>query len=235
MALLDIIQAVASELGTVTIPDMVFGNTDPLVVTLLGLANREGKSLSSKYQWSALRKSIQFSAVAAGDQGALADIADGFKYMLGDTLWNADQRRPIQGGLTPQQYQQLVATQITGPWVRYTIYGGHLYFIPAPTAGDTILMEYMSKNWCTDENGLNASDKWATDTDLAILDDDLMVLGIRWRFLRAKGFDYAEEFAQYQSEVADAIARDGAPGHLVFGEAQGALGYPCYPEGSWNI
>ena len=47
------------------------------------------------------------------------------------------------------------------------------------------------------------------DADTAMLDETLIQLGVRWRFLRAKGLDYAEEMASYERALEQAMARDG--------------------------
>jgi hypothetical protein len=51
---------------------------------------------------------------------------------------------------------------------------------------------------------------WVADTDVAILDENLIELGVIWRLLARLGLAYAEEKDEYEREVDKAVARDGA-------------------------
>jgi len=50
---------------------------------------------------------------------------------------------------------------------------------------------------------------WAADSDVSVLDEDLIELGVTWRLLERMGFSYAEERDEYEREVDKAVARDG--------------------------
>ncbi len=50
---------------------------------------------------------------------------------------------------------------------------------------------------------------WAADSDVPLLDDFLFALGIKWRFLRAKGLDYQQEALTYEAAVERALSRSG--------------------------
>lgn len=56
--------------------------------------------------------------------------------------------------------------------------------------------------------GVGQSD-WVADTDIAILDEDLLELGVIWRLQQRLGLAYAEEKDEYENEVDKAVARDG--------------------------
>jgi hypothetical protein len=79
---------------------------------------------------------------------------------------------------------------------------------PGTTQTDTIVYEYISKNWCASAGGTGQS-SWTLDSDTYYWDDDLLTLGIKWRFLRAKGLDYGEEFMSYRAAVETVQARTG--------------------------
>ena len=57
--------------------------------------------------------------------------------------------------------------------------------------------------------GGTAQTAWAADTDLYKLDEDCFIQGVKWRFLRAKGLDYAEEKAAYDADCIRVLSRDG--------------------------
>ena len=50
---------------------------------------------------------------------------------------------------------------------------------------------------------------WAADSDVALLDEDVIELGVIWRLLRRLGLDYAEEKDEYEARADLLAARDG--------------------------
>lgn len=75
------------------------------------------------------------------------------------------------------------------------------------TAGETLVIEYVSSSWCQKSDG-TAQSAWAADTDVARLDEELIELGVMWRFLRSLGLSYADEWQEWDDAVGLAIAQD---------------------------
>lgn len=234
MSLLTIMQAAADELSLPR-PSAVVSATDQQTKTMLALANREGNQLSRRTRWQALIKEATFFTVAADLQGAMIMLAPGFRYLLSNTMWNRSLIQPIRGGMYPEDWQELEAFTVAGPYPKFRIKGDNLYFLPVPTAGQTVAFEYMSNLWCQSSGGTGQT-AWAADTDTGVLSEDLMTLGIKWRFLRAKGLDYEEEFNQYESAVADALARDQSLRQIrAGGYGMPRLSDPGVPAGNWSL
>lgn len=109
---------------------------------------------------------------------------------------------------------------------------------PVPTAGDSMAYEYISKYWCTDATETTPAAAWASDDDIGLLDEELMTLGIVWRWMRAKGFDYAEALRTYETEVEKALGRDGGEVMLDLngdgGNEYGGYYDPLVPDGNWT-
>jgi hypothetical protein len=82
-----------------------------------------------------------------------------------------------------------------------------------------------------------AQSAWASDTDTGIINEELMTLGLCWRFKAGQGFDYAEEFRSYEMAVAQDIARDGGKRTLNAGYYIGTRRRraPFVQDGSWNL
>lgn len=229
MSLLTMVQRVCGRRG-LPVPTAVYSSVDPIIVQMLALANEEAQDLANRYPWQALQTESTFTTVATESQGAITTLAGaGFKYVLNDTMWNRDLRRPVFGPLVPYQWQQLKAQQITGPWNQFRIRNGNVLFIPAPAAGQTIALEWVTKYWMG-----GTSDVWTADTDTAYLDEDIMALGLMWRWNQMKGLEYAEDQEKYEKRVADAMARDA--GKPVLNMNGGNIGYPAgvfVPNGGW--
>lgn len=235
MSLLTMMQQVTRRIG-ITTPSAVMSSTDPQIMQLVGIANEEGQELAERYPWQALTKEANFTTVATTTQ--VADIYStwsDFKYILNDTIWDRTLRRPVFGPLTPQTWQQLQAQVMQGPWWQYRIRGNAIVFIPTPNAGDDCYFEYQSMNWCESSGGTGQS-AWAADSDTGLLDEQIMAMGVIWRWKQIKGFEYAQDYQKYEARVADAMGRDG--GKQVWdlgGVSDGLRPAVLVPSGDWPV
>lgn len=208
MNCLEIIQQVSRELSGFAYPTAAITSSDPQILMLVALLNKEGKELARRPEegWQALVKEATFTTVATEIQGSLEALAPNSKYIINDTIWNRSDNWPIFGSLTAQRWALEKGWLITGIYSRYRIQGNNIHFIPVPPAGQDCAFEYQSKAWATD--GTTYSDSFMKDTDTSLLDSELLSLGLLWRWKSAKGFDYAEDFATYERAVEEAIGRD---------------------------
>jgi hypothetical protein len=205
MTLLAIIQNASDRLG-ITRPTAAYLSTDQQVLQLVGLAQEEGKDLAKRHTWQALQTEYTFPTVASTASYALPS---GFDSILKETVFNRTRRRRMVGDLTPEQWQETQASLVTMVNPAFRIRGSLFYISPTPTAAETIAYEYNTKNWCQSSGG-TAQSAWAADTDTGILDEELMTLGLKWRWKKSKGLDYADDFNGYEIRVAKAILDDGA-------------------------
>jgi hypothetical protein len=233
MTLLTIVQGACDRIG-IPRPTAVIGSTDQQVLALLGYAQQEGKELARRGAWQALTAEQTFLSVASQTQtGAVPADLDRF---IQETFYNRTRKRQVIGPLSPQEWQAQLAITATVVYDTFRQRGNDILMIPTPPAGDTYAYEYVSKNWCTSAAG-TAQPAWLADSDTAKLDEELFILGLVWRFRQAKGFDYAEAFRTYETQVAQALARDGDKRTLNFAN-QRLFDTPRYPgvvEGSWNL
>lgn len=233
MTLLTIINNAQDQLGLPRSAS-VMASTDQTTRTLRALSNVEGQSLQQRANWQNLNLETVHTALAQIDQGPLSTVMPGYKFMLGNTIWDRTLNIPIYGPLEPPQWQALVSMVVTGPYVGYRIWGDHLWMYPAPTAGDEIAMEYASKNWCQSSGGTPQS-AWAADSDTGKLDENLMTLGLVWRFQQSKGFAYADNKDMYETQVLQAIAREASRSTLNIGEYDGYWPTAIAPQGNWPV
>ncbi len=208
MSLLSICQGALSEIGEFEIPPFIVGNPNQTAVQILHLAQREGRELSRRHGWQALVKERTFVTTASELQaGALP--AD-FRHIVSATWWDRTHAWPLFGPASAPQWQELKSGSV-GQGVRrwFRMRGDALLLYPTPvTGGDSIVFEYVSDHWCRSAAGAGQP-SWAADTDAGVLNEDLMQMGLVWRFLKAKGLGYAEEFKAYERSVETALARDG--------------------------
>lgn len=210
--LLAIIVDAVSQIGNIAIPTAVYSNTDETVVRMLALSNREGRDLARAANWTILQKLYTFPTVASTAEYALPSD---FDRLLPDTEWNRSTYQPIMGPLGPEQWQVLKSGLIGSGVVgqRYRIYKSEstnsrtFRIDPTPSAVETLAFEYISTNWCASSGGTGQS-AWAADTDVNILDRDLLTLGLIVRFKRAVGLEYASEADEYAQIFARTKAQD---------------------------
>ncbi len=228
--LLQIIQR-AADLLSIPRPLEVVESTDQQVRQLYALANEEGDELSGSHDWQALRRQYTFTTVAQADQtSALPSDWDRF---IANTFFNRSTMRTVIGPITPQQWQAIQAQpQLNRVFLAFVERDGKFLVTPTPAAGETIAYEYISSNWAKTTDG-DPLPQFESDTDETYLDPKLFWLGIRWRFLKSKGLDYAEDFRTYQSERNQKMARDGGNTMLsTTGDTQYVLS-PNIPSGGF--
>lgn len=234
MPLLTLVQNTCKRISIAS-PTQVVGNTDAQIIQLLGLANEEGSELADRGNWQALTFEATHTTLATESQGLMTAITNAsFNRILVDTFWNRSMNVPVYP-VSPEEWQRMKAAGVTGPYPNFRIRGNYLLMYPTPTAGQMLAFEWISNYFCQDTNG-DGRTAWAADTDTGRLDEDLMVLGLTWRWKAAKGLDYAEDFNIYEAAVLDALARDGAKPHLSMNGGGGRrfMSNRNISQGSWS-
>jgi hypothetical protein len=235
MSLLTLIQNVTDELG-ITRPSTVISSTDQQVRQLLRLANRAGEKLIERHDWERLVIEETHTSTAAENQGALTTITGtDFLYIINETMWNRTLNRPIPGPLSAQEWATLKSSSVTGPYQEFYIRGGDLLMIPAPAASQTISFEWVSKNYILDNDGTTTKAVFDEDTDTTLIPQSLIELSVIWRWRKKKGFDYAEDFNDFEEALNKYKARDGARGVLRADREKQRRPGILVPDGSWNL
>ena len=231
MSLLTMIQNVCDLLGLAR-PSTVATSSDQTVRQLFALAKEEGHDLQSAWDWQALQVQISFTTVATSQQTSLS-FSD-YDRWVPNTFWNQTTRRPLLGPVTPQVWQALQAQPaFASIYLMWRIRQSAFYIYPVPPAGQTIAGEYISTQWAKTAGGSGLTE-WTNDTDTSYLDEQLMALGIRWRFKAAKGLSYTEDFQTYERNKSQMMSRDKSNSAIAIA---GMSNYPWgvnLPEGSIN-
>jgi len=235
MSLLTCVQNACDRIGIVR-PAAVVASTDQQVLRLLGYAQQEGKELARKYDWQCLVRETTFASTATAVQTSAGStvIPTDFDRMVDGTFFNRTNKREIYGPLTAEewQYTQSVVTRV---FVQaYRIRNSQLLLTPADAADETIAFEYVSNKWVMQSGG-TATAAWTADGDTAILNEELITLGIVWRFKAAQGFDYAEEFRTYELQCANEYMRDGGSRKLNMAGGVYPRRKVVIPEGNWSL
>jgi hypothetical protein len=232
MTLLTICQDAANIIG-IPKPAAVTSSTDTSVIQLLSVANQEGKSLVRSYPWNVITKEGSFTTAAAESQGAMTTIASDFGRFSNDTMWNRTTDRKYYGPITDSQWQRLKATVSSGVTNYFRIRGNLLIIQPNPTVSQSVFFEYISKNWVIASGSSANADKFSGDSQTSVLEEDLITLGVVWRFLKIKGLPYEQQYVEYQTRLADYQMQDGAKPILQMGGPRAVILAVNEPEGNY--
>lgn len=143
-------------------------------------------------------------------------------YFMAQTFWDRAFRWQLLGPLDAQEWQVLKSgISPTGPRRRFRIYNNTFNIDPVPgfdssDNGSTEVYEYYSNGWCQSTGGVNGNIQttWLADTDNYCLDDQALILGVKWRYLRSKRLSYDEEKNDYDLLSERLMARDGGSRNL---------------------
>ena len=238
MNVLGAIQRFATAVGFPS-PSVALTSTSNDVLQVVELLNQVGRELAGRHDWQALTFEATFTTVATESQGSLSTIIGAtqvLKKITDDTIWDRTQQQPVWGPLSPQLWQGNKALVLSGPYPQYRIRGNAILFYPVPAAGHSCYFEYVSKCWATDVGGSTFKTNVTADTDVFLVDEELIMAGLEWRWLRKKGLSYAEEFNSYEMLVADAIGNERThPTLHMDGDYQERRPGTFVPVGSWPL
>lgn len=235
MSVLQIIQKTCGRLS-LNQPVTVVTSTDLQVRQLFGLLNEAGAAMAKRGEpgWQALRGEWTFVTTATPTQ-TNTPIPPDFGKFIPNSFWNRTSVRPVSGPLTPQQWQLLQARPaISTVYLAYSERAGNFLIGPTPPAGETIAYEYISTYWAKSSANV-AKAEFTSDDDGTYLDEELLILDLKWRWKAAKGLDYGEEMVTAEREITKALGNDGGATMLNVGGPVG-IEYPerlNIPEANW--
>lgn len=218
MSLLTIISDAARELSQ-PVPTAIVAATGPTALLLLRCAKAEGKSLASRHTWQALMTEKTFTSVATAAQ--TSSIPSDFDRLVPDSMFNRTTRRRVHGPVNSAEWQSIQASLVTRVNPAFRIRLGTIYITPTPAADDTVAYEYISTKWCQTSDGVTAQTNWAADTDIPrigidqTITEEVMTLGVIWRFRRTLRVDVEADRESYERAVVDLIMRDGSRPRLT--------------------
>lgn len=145
------------------------------------------------------------------------DLPEDFDRYIGQTWWDRTNHWRLIGPDSPQMDQYLRSGIFaTGPRRRWRQVGRRpaaWRIWPPPFAGGApapgaLVWEYISKFWAVNSGGTPIP-RMDSDGDEPLLDDQLIILGVKWRMWQIKGFSYAALQQEYIDAVSAKFASDG--------------------------
>jgi len=235
MTMLTTVQRFCRRTG-LSVPTTVYGTTDEQVLQIMALLEEEGNDLAGRGNWEALTFEATHTTVATESQGAITSIAtNNFRYIKDETLWDRTENLPLYV-IDGQDWQAEKGFSTTSPHYMVRIRGGALLASPTPTAGNTWAFEYVSWNWILDTDGSTYKQYFTADTDTLLLPEPIIMMGLRWRWKKEKGFDYEEDFNTYEEMVKNELGRQGVKKTLHFDrDPRDKQPHIVVNQGNWNL
>lgn len=192
------------------IPGAVVGSADPNIRQIRALMLRAGNSIALRGEWSRLTHETVHTTLAQEDQGSIYDItasgATAFRKIKNETMWDRTDKLPVWP-INPIDWQTVKATISAQPRYKYRLVRGRLLMTPTPTAGHSVAFEWISKWWIQDLAG-TIKERFTADTDTFLVERELLKLSLTWRWKKAKGFDYTEEYEEYETRLSETLGHD---------------------------
>lgn len=230
MTYLSIVQD-ALVLAGIPRPSGVISSTDPAVNSMAAMVSQTGRELVRRHEWQVLQTEKTFTAIAQAEQTSA--IPSDFDRFINKTFYNRTACLRLFGPLSAQKWQRRQALTTAGIYGYFRQRGNSILISPDPTVGHIMAYEYITKNWV---NGDKSS--MTIDSDTSLFDENLLMLGALWRFLKSRGMEYAEDFRTYETEVENAKANDGGRDSTNMQDTDPddyETEHAIVPDGDWNL
>jgi hypothetical protein len=198
MTLLSISTDVADEVQGPR-PTTIIGNTDPDAQKMLRLVNKAGTRIMLAYPWQILRKERTFTSNAAEEQtGALPTD---FNRFISETFWDRSTNNLISGPITPVEWNGLKVQAYASQNKKFIYRGGSIFTSPSLDAGVSCAFEYISKNWCNVAAANAPKAKFTIDTDIGIIDEELITYAVKFEYLKDAGLPWENARQDLQDQL----------------------------------
>ena len=188
-------------------PTLFFASDDTLEMELCDLINEVAQDIAKYRDWQALQRVQTLSG--NGTQTVFDLPADYDRMMVADGVqdtqnWLWDYQ--AFDNLSDFLFNEARGFQAhPGGWV---ITGGKMKFSPAPTAGQTAVFPYITRNIARAENGA-AKAVFDDDLDVFLLPERLLTLGLVWRWRENKKLDASGDQEAFIKALDEFAGKDG--------------------------
>jgi hypothetical protein len=229
MTVKDALKSAASRIMGVR-PDVFFSSTNALEGDLTELVNAVAKDIIKSNDWRVLTKLCTLTGDGTSESFNLPDDYD--RMQKGSSLQSAT--APLYGYqpvVDPDEWltlQMPYGVSSLGRWIKL---GGQIHIMPKPALGQEIKFFYQSNRFAKDENGTPKA-SFEKDNDSFLLDEELLTLGLIWRYRQQKRIDYTDDQVLFEKRFNELAGED--KGARVFVEGGRGISNNAYPP-YWGV
>jgi hypothetical protein len=223
--LLEIVQDACYGPIGLTPPTAVAASTDGIARRMLRFVNMEGTSLIEEVAWEQLTVIETFATDTVNTAQAAVPPADWQRLTPECSFWDVALRRPLIGPVSKDVWVKLVSDNLGSVDRYWTMIGGVLNIFPVSGSADTIRYPYQKKNWVVDVDDME-KERFTADTDVPLIPDKLLELGLIWRWKSSVGLDFAEDMANYTRAKEILVATHRVKGDISTTSAFRGKGIP---------
>lgn len=237
--------------GTTTANSAVITAMSSTVGIVAGYGVAGGGVYQSATVVSTTVNSVTMSAVASSSNTAASynfgqiayALPTDIRSFIAATFWDRNFRWPMLGPLSAQEWENIISgISPSGPRIQFRVVNNLMEITPLPGTSQTdqIAYEYVSNAWCTTAAGVarTASGgvcRFVADTDLYRWPENTLRLGVKYRFLQAKGLDFSTAYQDYVAARDFQLASSGGSRSLRMNVGyRGAklIGWDNIPDGT---
>lgn len=194
LTVLEVAQKVSTRLGQGA-PSALVGSQDETAAQLRELIEQAGKFCHNKQQWSIGVRSVTFTTTAMEEQGRVSVLIPDLNYLTIDRMY-------------------YVGESISE--VDFQVYNDRIFIKPAPAAGEEVVIYYQTKAWLiADESDATALEFITSDSNLVVLDPELIILATKVAWKLEKGLPADADLAARNVRLIELGMRDGYPQVLL--------------------
>ena len=119
-----------------------------------------------------------------------------------------------------------LASPNPGYWI---MLDGQIQFRPAVSANTTAQFYYISKFAVLDEDGVTRKEIFSKDGDTFLLDENVLKLGIIYKWRAQKRLEYAQDFANYEESLMQSSGHDKGSRITTSARRASMSAYTAYP------
>lgn len=187
-------------------PTAFFSATGVFEQKLVDLSNEVAQDIMASEDWQVLTKIYNITGDGVTENFPLPADYDGMLLNsdiqnLQDWAWGYEHITDINDfifrrarGFEP----------FPGAWI---LYGNQFQFTPAPAVGNSASFPYTSKYYATDSGGTPKA-AFTADTDLFLISDRLLTLGLIWRYRENEKLDYTGDMEAFQKAIDELMNKD---------------------------
>lgn len=189
-------------------PAVFFTSSDQLELEIVDLVNEVAKDICRSADWQGLTKVYNVPTDGVTEVFDLPDDYDRQLLVtniqdLNNWVWGYEHISNLNDFL----YRRARNFELTpGAW---TIYQNKIHFFPAPAVTNSATYPYVSNNYALDSNNAGKAE-FTADTDDFIIKggNDLLTLGLIWRWRENKKLDYTGDQEAFTMALDQIAAKD---------------------------